>query len=310
MADVQKLFDRTLLAKRRQRAAARGAAPDFLLAHVAQDIVERLAPVMRRFPLALDLGGAHGLISRVLLASGGVDDVMTTDLASAALSHGAGRRVACDEERLPFAPASFDLVVSGLALHWVNDLPGALIQIRQSLKPDGLFLGTVLGGETLTELSRAFMESEAEMAGGASPRVGPFADVRAYGALLQRAGFAMPVADTERLTVNYATPFDLLAELRAMGAANVLGERSRKPLGRTALRRMAEIYVERYANNEGRVPATFDFITLTAWAPGDGQPKPLAPGSAQTRLADALGVDENSAGEKAQPSDPKFTGRR
>lgn len=212
-----------------------------------------------------------------------------------------GPGVVCDEDFLPFASGAFDLVISALSLQWVNDLPGALVQVRQSLKPDGLFLGAVLGGETLRELADAFMASEVETVGGASPRVGPFADVRSLGALLQRAGLALPVADADRLTVNYETPFALMDDLRAMGATNVLADRSRTPLRRSILMRMAEIYVERNADERGRVPATFDIVTLTGWAPDDSQPKPLRPGTATTRLADVLGVREQSTGDRADP---------
>jgi SAM-dependent methyltransferase len=205
---------------------------------------------------------------------------------------------------LPFAPASFDLVVSGLNLHLVNDLPGALVQIRRALKPDGLFLAAILGGRTLRELREAFTVAESEITGGASPRVIPFADIRDCGALLQRAGFALPVTDADKVDASYATPFDLMRDVRNMGAANMLAARSRKPLSRAVLLRAAEIYAERFSLDNGRVTATFEIIHLTGWAPHESQPKPLAPGSAKTRLADALGAEERGAGEKA---DPKYS---
>jgi SAM-dependent methyltransferase len=204
-----------------------------------------------------------------------------------------------DEELLPFRDGALDLVVSALALQFVNDLPGALIQMRRALKPDGLMLAALLGGDTLTELRQAFAIAEAEIEGGASPHVAPFADVREMGALLQRAGFALPVTDVERLTVRYSSPFILMGELRRMGATNVLAERRRKPLRRATLARMAKVYAERFSDRDGKVRATFEVIWLSGWAPHESQQQPLRPGSAQARLADALGTREIGTGEKA-----------
>ena len=196
--------------------------------------------------------------------------------------------VVADEEALPFRDASLDLVVSALALQFVNDLPGTLIQIRRALKPDGLFLAAMIGGESLAELRAAFAEAEAEIEGGVSPRVAPFADLRDLGALLQRAGFALPVTDVDRVTVRYASPMALMHDLRRMGAGNALTERRRTPLRRATLRRMLEIYAERFADADGRIRATFEIVWLSGWAPHESQQQPLAPGSAKTRLADAL----------------------
>jgi SAM-dependent methyltransferase len=204
-----------------------------------------------------------------------------------------------DVETLPLAPASLDLAVTALALHWNDDLPGVLAQVRASLKPDGLLLAAFLGGDTLTELRQSLAAAEAEVTGGASPRVAPFAELRAAGALLQRAGFALPVIDQDRRTVRYATALDLMRDLRAMGATNVLHDRDRRPLRRRALIRAAAIYAERFSDHDGRVRATFDIVSLSGWAPHASQPQPLKPGSAKTRLADALRVTEKSAGEKA-----------
>jgi SAM-dependent methyltransferase len=204
-----------------------------------------------------------------------------------------------DEETLPFAPGSLDLVVSGLALQFVNDLPGALIQIRRALKPDGLFLAALIGGESLTELRQAFAAAEAEIEGGVSPRVAPFADLRDLGALLQRAGFALPVTDVDRVSVRYASPLELMHDLRRMGAGNALIERRRTPLRRATLKRMMEIYAERFSSADRRVAATFEIVWLSGWAPHESQQQPLAPGSAKTRLADALKTQELPAGEKA-----------
>ena len=208
-------------------------------------------------------------------------------------------RVQADEERLPFADESLDLLVSTLALHWTNDLVGALIQIRRALKPDGLFLGAVLGGGTLMELRQSLVQAESELSDGAGLRVSPFADVLDAAGLLQRAGFAMPVADIDRVTVRYASALELIRDVRAMGESNVLFDRAKKPLSRAVLARAAAVYHERFAGPDGRIPATFDIVVMTGWAPHPDQQKPLRPGSAQVRLADALHVREHSAGEKS-----------
>jgi SAM-dependent methyltransferase len=204
-----------------------------------------------------------------------------------------------DGEGKPLTEESFDLVVSALSLQFVNDLPGTLAQIRRALKPDGLLLAAMLGGETLTELRQAFAQAESEIEGGVSPRVAPFADLRDIGALLQRAGLALPVVDSDRVTVRYASIFDLMQDLRRMGATNALVERRRVPLRRATLIRLGEIYAERFSDADGRIRATFETIWLSGWAPHESQQKPLKPGSAQQRLADALGAKERSAGEKA-----------
>jgi len=226
---------------------------------------------------------------------------VTADLSLAMLARRPGACVACDEEALPFAAASLDLVVSCLALHWVNDLPGALVQIRRALKPDGLLLAALVGGDTLFELRECLAAAEAELEGGASPRVAPFADVQALGALLQRAGFALPVADLDRHVVRYAHMLELLRDLRRMGATNVLLERRRAPLRRATLARAAARYAERFADADGRIRATFEVISISGWAPHESQQKPLRPGAARVRLADALGAAEQSAGDKANP---------
>lgn len=257
---------------------------------------------MRRFPLAVDLGARDGAFARALAdhpdAAGKIDTLVETDLSPRMLAGRAGPRLVVDEERLPFAPASLDLLVSTLALHWTNDLVGALIQIRRALRPDGLFIGAMLGGATLTELRQSLLEAEAEISGGAGLRVSPFADAFDAAGLLQRAGFALPVADVDRVRVRYASPLALLADLRAMGETNILLERPRKPLSRRVLVRAMELYLARFAEADGRVPATFEIITVTGWAPHESQQKPLRPGSAKMRLADALGAVEQSAGEK------------
>jgi NADH dehydrogenase [ubiquinone] 1 alpha subcomplex assembly factor 5 len=296
-SDPANVFDRALLTRRRDRFARAAEAHDFLLDRVGDDIAERLAIVRRTFPLAANIGAHHGLVSQRIRGVAGIERVVDMDRSLALLGRCQGLRVVADEEALPFADASLDLVVSGLALHLVNDLPGALLQIRRALKPDGLLLAALLGGDTLKELRQAWLAAEAEVTGGASPRVAPFADVRDLGALLQRAGFALPVVDSETVTVTYASPLALMRELQAMGASNMLNARRRHPVTRRLLARACAIYSERFAGPDGRVPATFEILTLTAWAPDESQPKPLRPGSAKARLADALGVSERKLHE-------------
>jgi SAM-dependent methyltransferase len=223
--------------------------------------------------------------------------------------YAAGLRVAADEEALPFADHTLDLVVSALSLQAVNDLPGVLVQVRRALKPDGLFLAALLGGDTLAELRQSFAMAESELDGGVSPRVAPFPDLRDVGGLLQRAGFALSVTDVDRITVRYATPLRLLHDLRHMGATNPLAERRRVPLRRATLMRAMEVYAARFADPDDRVRASFDIIWLSGWSPHESQQKPLRPGSAQKRLADVLGTpppypppqageDREGAGEK------------
>ncbi len=295
------IIDRALLRARRRRALGLGPAT-FLADRVAQDLGDRLAAVLRGFPYALDLGTPTDAVRRMLADSRKVETIIGAHALAAearARAEPGHLAVAADEEALPFRDGALDLVVSGLALHLVNDLPGTLVQIRRALKPDGLFMAALLGGETLSELRAAFAAAEAEVEGGLSPRVLPFADLRDLGALLQRAGFALPVTDVDRLTVRYASPLALMHELRRMGAANPLIDRSRRPLRRATLLRMLELYAQRFADADGRIRATFEVIYLSGWAPHESQQQPLAPGSARTRLADALGTRERSAGEKA-----------
>ena len=296
------LFDRPLHRRRLDRAAKGYGRADFLKARAADDAVARLEAIMRSFPLAVDLGARDGAFARALASSPARERVGTlieADLSGEMLRGRPGLRVQLDEERLPFAEASLNLVVSTLALHWTNDLPGALIQIRRALKPDGLFVGAILGGATLTELRQALTEAESEIAGGAGPRVSPFADVLDAAGLLQRAGFALPVADVDRVQVTYAHPLELLRDLRAMGEGNVLADGDRRPLSRRVLGRACEIYTQRFAQADRRVSATFEIVTMTGWAPHPDQQQPLKPGSAKMRLADALGVREQPTGEKA-----------
>lgn len=282
------LFDRHATRQRLARAAAAGAA-DFLLAHAARDLVERLEVIERDFSRILDLGTPTPLLAEQLAASSTRPMVarlapVPETLGSASLLSFVG-----DEEALPLGAGQLDLAVSALALHHANDLPGTLVQLRRALKPDGLFLGCLLGGRTLEELRCALAVAESEITGGISPRVAPFADVRDLGALLQRAGFALPVVDSEPLVVRYTDLFGLMADLRAMGATNTLAARLRKPTPRSLFLRAAEVYAERFSDPDGRVRATFEIIFVSGWVPHESQQKPLAPGSARISLTEVLG---------------------
>ena len=293
------IFDRALLARRRDRAAPAFDQHNFLVREVAARLADRLRDINRDFTSVLDLGCHCGELAAAL--PGPPETLVRTDLSAAMVARAGGLGVQADEEFLPFAEASFDLVVSCLSLHWVNDLPGTLIQINRCLKPDGLFLAALFGAGTLRELREAWLAAEMETQGGASPRVSPFAEVREAGGLLQRAGFALPVADTEAITVTYADAPALMADLRAMGESNTLAARRREPTRRGTLEAAAAAYRERFAEPDGRLPASFEILTLTGWHPHESQQKPLKPGSATARLADALGTAEIAAGEKTGP---------
>lgn len=293
------VFDRVALRRRRERAARRWGDQAFLKREIATRLVERLDDVRRDFALALDLGCHGDEVAMALEGRATMQSLVRADLGLGFAQKARGPALVADEEALPFAPGSFDLVLSAMALHWVNDLPGSLIQIARVLKPDGLFLGAMLGGGTLWQLRAALTEAESEIEGGLSPRVSPFADLRDAAGLLQRAGFAMPVADGEAIDIEYENALALMRDLGAMGEANLVIERRRGFSRRTTLLRAAEIYAERFANPSGRVTATFEVLFLHGWAPAPSQPKPLKPGSAAHRLAEALGTTERSAGEKA-----------
>jgi len=288
-----------LLRLRKRRAAEGFAEAAFLHQRAADDLAERLEAIPRPFPRVLALGGG-GLFStavrmRAELAAR-IAHIVEADVASGS--------VQLDPEAAPFADGVFDLVASPLLLHWTNDLPGALIQIRRALKPDGLLLASLFGGQTLHELRLSLIEAESEITGGAGPRVAPFADLQDLAHLLQRAGYALPAADRDIVTVRYAEPMRLLADLRAMGETAALSARNPRGLSRRILARAFEIYATRFADPDGRVRATFEIVTIAGWAPHESQPKPLKPGSAKTRLADALGAAEQSAGEQASAPPP------
>jgi SAM-dependent methyltransferase len=267
------LFDRALLRARQLRALRSGSAT-FLLDRVAEDLAERLQAVLRQFKTAADIGTVGDQVRDTV--AGRVDKIAHIELPDR------------ESEPIPLAPESLDLAVSALAFQFVNDLPGVLTQIRRALKPDGLLLAAMIGGDTLTELRQSFAAAEAELEGGVSPRVAPFADLRDVGALLQRAGFALPVTDVDRIVVRYDSAFALMQDLRRMGATNILVERRRTPTRRATLLRMAQFYAERFADSDGRIRATFDVIWLSGWAPHDSQQKPLQPGSAKASLAEAV----------------------
>jgi SAM-dependent methyltransferase len=278
-----RIFDRAAYRARRSRAT-RLQGDIFLAEDAAAQIAFRLAAVNRHFKLALDVRSQPRTFSILQpLAEAWVRTGFAVDVPS----------VIGDEESLPFADASFDLVTSVLGLHAVNDLPGVLWQIRRVLKPDGLFIGALFGGDTLKELRASFAAAEEATLGGASPRIAPFADVRDLGGLLQRAGFALPVADVERTIVEYRELTGLFADLKALGETNVLAGRRRELLSRRTLQAIVREYQERFGDAQGRFPASFEIVYLTGWAPHESQQKPLAPGSAKTRLADALKRDPN-----------------
>jgi SAM-dependent methyltransferase len=290
VTEPPRLFDRVALKARRRRAAA-GGGDRFLLAHVAQEMSERLSAVLRDFTLAIDLATPGDDLAMALAADPRVGTVIRIEAEPVVLS-GGRPAIAAEPDALPLGDGVADLVVSALGLSAVDDLPGTLVQIRRALKADGLFMAALLGGDTFSELREAFAAAEAEEEGGISPRVAPFADVRALGGLLQRAGFALPVADSDRLTVRYADPLALLRDLRAEGLANPLVARRRTFLRRKTLFRALEIYAERFADADGRILATVEIVWLSGWAPHPGQQQPLRPGSAKARLADALGAVE------------------
>ena len=278
---IPTIFDRRIYALRRARGSE-----SFLVRDAAEGLAARLTAVTKRFEHGLDLSSRDESFA-----------ILKPFAANWTRTSLSGEGVVAEEDALPFAPESFDLVTSVLSLHAVNDLPGALLQIRQVLKPDGLFLAALFGGETLSELGRAFAAGESDVAGGISPRVAPFADVRALGALLQRAGFALPVADSERTSVRYSKFETLVSDLRALGETNALAERRKRFLPRAVL----AATLAHLQGADGKFPATFEIVTLTGWSPHESQQQPLRPGSAKARLADALGVVEKSAGESAKP---------
>ena len=286
--DGMDIFDRWAVKQHRDRAANDLKNFDFLFREVADRLADRLSDIRREFPFALDLGCHAGVMADVLTGRGHIQTMVECDLSEKMVRGVSGLRVVADEEIQPFAPRTFDLVLSSGSFHWVNDLPGVMMQARASLRSDGLFLANFFGGETLKELRHSLLEAESELEGGVGPRVSPFADVRDAGALLQRTGFALPVADSEILKVSYGAPLNLLHDLRGMGEGNAVTGRRKFFTRRETMFRACEIYSKKYGNKFGRIPATFEIITLTGWAPGPSQQKPAKIGSGQVSLADVF----------------------
>ncbi|MFT6559415.1 methyltransferase domain-containing protein [Sneathiella sp.] len=284
------LFDRSSVRRHRDRAAnGDWRTHGFLFEEVADRLAERSLDITRSHDLVLDLGCHEGAFGQALATMGKAQTVVSVDISTGMVGKTPNNlKVVASEEFLPFASESFDLIGSVLSLHWTNDLPGALIQINRALKADGIFLGALFGIETLHELKECLTQAELEIRSGVSPRISPFTEVRDAGALLQRAGFALPVSDVETITLKYKTPFDLLKELRGMGEANALLDRQKSFTGRKVLMRMAEIYFEKYADEQGLIPATFQIIYLTGWSPHESQQVPLKRGSATTSLTEIL----------------------
>jgi NADH dehydrogenase [ubiquinone] 1 alpha subcomplex assembly factor 5 len=307
--DPAKPFDRLTVRRHRDRAAAGFDAHAFLFDEIGERLLDRLSDIRRPFPRVLELGCRDGRLSPRLRAIG--SDVFVRADLSQAMARTAGMRhpgastLVADEEMLPFADRGFDLVVSNLALHWVNDLPGALAQIRRALRPDGLLLASLFGGETLTELRSSLLAADVTVSNGASPRVSPFCDVRDAAHLLSRAGFALPVADVDRIAVTYTDALALMRELRGMGETNALALRQRGFTPPATLAAAGAHYAKTFAAADAsdRVRASFEVIYLAAWQPHESQQKPLRPGAATTRLADALGTAEEPAGDSARPGD-------
>lgn len=294
MSPAPEIIDRRAVRHQRDRAARLGAGAP-LLAEIADRLLDRLDDVRRRFPVALDLGCRDGLLDRRRRDRGGVETWIQADLSPAFARAAASRGpvLVADEECLPLAPASVDLVASNLLLHRCNDLPGALTLIRQALRPDGLFLASLFAGGTLDLLGRCLLEAETAVTGGAGPRTLPMIALHDAAALLQRAGFALPVADVDTIHVHYESPFHLMADLRAMAETNAAADRPRRPLRRDVLGRAVADYARRAATADGRVAARFQVVFLTGWAPAPGQPRPLVPGRADQSLAAVLGTEDD-----------------
>ncbi len=277
------LFDRTRLRKRRARAAENFAQHDFMLREAALRLADSLDAMSYEFPIVAELG-ATGLLAEQIAHRPGTQHYIQCDIAPAMLQHAQGLRLAVDEEWLPFAPASLDAIVSAGSLHWVNDLPGTLKQIHTALKPDGLFMAVMPGPDTLKELRQIFAETDAAQSGGISPRIAPFPDVRDAGGLLQRAGFALPVVDRDLVTVSYEHLFQLMADLRGSAQSNMLQQSLQHFTRKSFFMEAAQRYADRFADAEGRITATVECVTLTAWKPAANQQQPARRGSGKTSL--------------------------
>ena len=296
MTTAPQIFDKILLRKRRDRAAPHFEAHDFLHKRAVEEIVDRLETVTRSFPKAAAFGAGTGQLRPILSENCGVGDLIQAEASPAMAAHLSGVRIIADLEGIPFQDEYLDLAISLLDLHAANDAPGALVQLKRTLKPDGLLLAAFLGGDTLTELRQAFAAAETEILGGVSPRISPMIDVRAAGGLLQRAGFALPVIDRDPLSVRYESPLRLMQDLRGMAETNILHERLKGGLRRDVLMRACEVYAEQFSDEEGYVTATFEMIYLTAWRPAPSQPQPLKPGSAEVSLTEVLKSSDDETG--------------
>ena len=291
---THQIFDRKLLRLHRDRAANNFTQHDFLFREVAHRLVDRLRDIKRDFKLTVELGSHDGVLREVVGNLKNINTLFQTEISEKLLRSGTGNFVS-DEEFLPLKPHSIDLAISNLSLHWVNDLPGTLTQIRQSLKPDGLFIASMLGGNTLIELRNVLTEAETSLTNFAVPHLSPFAELSDAASLLQRAGFSLPVADSDLIRVSYSDAFKLMRDLRGMGENNCLSNRSNKFVGKEIFFRAASNYLEHYSDNKGKITASFEVVYLTGWAPAANQPKPLKPGSAKYQLRDALGEQKNSS---------------
>ncbi len=294
--EIMNVFDRKMVREHRNRAARAWQDFDFLHKEVADRLCERLDDVVRDFPLALDIGCHGGEIAELMAGRSKIGHLIQCDLSEGMIGRAKEKgatSVIADEEFLPFAAGKFDLIMSNLSLHWVNDLPGTLLQINRCLKPDGLFIGTMFGIESLRELRQSLSDAEMEVDGGLSPRISPFADVRDAGMLLQRAGFTLPVVDADAITVSYENPLKLMKDLKGMGENNKVLERRKNLTKRSLIFKAAQRYMDEFRDADERIPATFQVMFLTAWKADPSQPQPLKPGAAATSLADALGVPEH-----------------
>jgi len=294
--EVMNVFDRKMVREHRDRASKTWEDFDFLHKEVADRLCERLDDVVRQFPLALDIGCHGGEVAEIMKGNPKIGTLLQCDLSEGMAKRAHGHNphsVVADEEFLPFKEGQFDLIISNLSLHWVNDLPGALLQINRALKPDGLFIGTMFGIESLRELRQSLSDAEVEIDGGLSPRISPFADVRDAGMLLQRAGFTLPVVDADGINVSYENPLKLMKDLKGMGENNKVLERRKNMTKRSMMFKAAQNYMEEFRDQDGRIPATFQVMYMTAWKADPSQPQPLKPGAAATSLADALGVPEH-----------------
>lgn len=312
LAEGALVFDRRAVRHHRERAIDNRDNP--LFAEVAARLADRLLDVQRRFPLALDLGARGGECAAAVAAADRVEQLIVCDSSLSALAyvrHGnPAAAVVADEELPPLAAGRLDLITSSLSLHWINDLPGALVQLRRALKPDGLFLAAMFAGDTLQELREVLIEAEIAERGGASPRISPFVNTAEASALLQRAGFSLPVVDIDTLTLTYTDAFALMRDLRAMGEVNALKTRNRAFDRRSMFLNAADLYAQRYGQTDGRVRATFQIAFLTGWSPSENQQQPLRRGSAVARLADALSTEELSSGEKTGARYPRLKPER